>query len=318
METSQGAILKKLLGSSEFISGQKLASELTISRAAISKAVKELISQGFEIEAISNRGYKLISYENVISSPLIEGLLLEKGVELEAFHFKSIGSTNSWAKEHVERFKELTLVVSEEQTAGRGRFNRAFYSPQGSGIYMSLVIKNRMMVENVQITCAAAVAVRRALVNLFAVECGIKWVNDIYLNSKKVCGILTEGTLDMESGSLSSVVVGIGINLTTDSFPSEVSEIAGAVANGKKVNRARVVCEVISELIHILKSESVESFMTEYRKHSLILGKMVRVKKGCEEFAGKAVDIDMQGELTILKSDGGLEHFNSGEVSVKL
>ncbi|MEG1870124.1 MAG: biotin--[acetyl-CoA-carboxylase] ligase, partial [Oscillospiraceae bacterium] len=196
------------------VSGQQLANELGVSRSAVWKAIKALETDGYAIEAVTNKGYLLASSNDLISAEGINNYLAAQYKKLPITALKTVSSTNTHARMMAANgAKHGTIVVSEEQTNGKGRMGRTFFSPEGSGIYMSIILRPNTHTTNaVFITTAAAVAVCRAIAKLTVAKPTIKWVNDIILRDKKICGILTEAVTDFENGMVESVVVGIGIN----------------------------------------------------------------------------------------------------------
>ena len=217
------------------ISGQELADILSVSRTAVWKAINLLKDEGYPIEAASNKGYSLSVSSDFLSSEGIRLFLNEEYKNIPITVYKTIESTNSEAKLlAVQNAEHGTIVVSEEQTKGRGRFGRDFFSPSDSGIYMSIILKPKLNMENaVLITTAAAVAICDAIEKFTNKVSRIKWVNDIFIGDRKVCGILTEAVTNFESGMMESVIVGIGINVKTknEDFPLELQDTAGSIFN---------------------------------------------------------------------------------------
>jgi len=224
-------------------------------------------------------------------------------------------STNNLAKDLALKGEESgTVVIAEYQTGGKGRMGRAFFSPEGKGIYMSVILKP----ENpLLITSFAAVAVARAVKNICNLDVRIKWVNDVYSNGKKLCGILTEGVY--EKNQLKYAVLGIGINVKKTDFPEEISHIATAVENetGTDVSREALLAEIVNELDKLYKTYTDGHFLEEYRRLSCVTGKDIKVIRGDEVFYAKALGIDKKGGLVIEK-DGRTEVLYSGEISIRL
>ncbi len=216
--------------------------------------------------------------------------------------FDSIDSTNSYAKRTVT--SAPALIVANSQTLGRGRLGKSFYSPAGSGIYMTLVIADPASPEYV--TIAAAVAAARVIGRLSGKNVGIKWVNDIFAYGKKVSGILCEKTED-------KVIIGIGINLTTAVFPDEISDIAGSLS--VSCDRNAVVAELVAELMTVIKMPP-EDITAEYKSHLFILGQSIRYTKDGEEKTAVAKDINEYGNL-IVEQDGVTDVLSSGEITLK-
>lgn len=298
--------------SSEYISGEELAHSLGKSRTAVWKAIKSLQADGYRIDAVTNRGYMLDADNDILNAQEIKKSL---SFDCRVEYYKTLDSTNNVAKRIIaEGEDDVLLVVGEEQTAGRGRQGKSFYSPGGTGIYMSLVVHPMIELQNaVTATTAAAVAVCRAIESLTDKKPMIKWVNDVYLNGKKICGILTEAVTDFETQTVSSIIIGIGINLTTKDFPCDVQNASCLNAD---VKRAELIGAVANELNHIVNSGYGE-FMEYYRAHSLVVGEdIVFIKNGVSTSA-RAVGIDDFGGLEVELADGTHYTLRSGEITVR-
>ena len=298
--------------SSEYISGEELAHSLGKSRTAVWKAIKSLQADGYRIDAVTNRGYMLDADNDILNAQEIKKSL---SFDCRVEYYKTLDSTNNVAKRIIaEGEDDVLLVVGEEQTAGRGRQGKSFYSPGGTGIYMSLVVHPMIELQNaVTATTAAAVAVCRAIESLTDKKPMIKWVNDVYLNGKKICGILTEAVTDFETQTVSSIIIGIGINLTTKDFPCDVQNASCLNAD---VKRAELIGAVANELNRIVNSGSGE-FMEYYRAHSLVVGEdIVFIKSGVATSA-RAVGIDDFGGLEVELADGTHYTLRSGEITVR-
>lgn len=303
------------------ISGQELAEKLGVSRTAVWKAINSLKNEGFLIEGVSNKGYSLAVSSDLLSSEGICLYLENEYKNIPITVYKTINSTNTEAKLMImNNAVHGTVIISEEQLSGRGRMGRAFYSPSQSGIYMSIILKpNLSSNDSILITTAVAVAVSLAIEKVTGVVTKIKWVNDIYLNDKKICGILTEAVTDMESGTINSVVVGIGINVKTEVFPKEIENIAGSILKTKenKFIRNQLAAEIINNILSILSDISSRKFIELYKERSMILGERVRYCKDNQWYEGYAQDIDTNGGLIIFHDDGHKEILNSGEITVR-
>ena len=298
--------------SSEYISGEELAHSLGKSRTAVWKAIKSLQADGYRIDAVTNRGYMLDADNDILNAQEIKKSL---SFDCRVEYYKTLDSTNNVAKRIIaEGEDDVLLVVGEEQTAGRGRQGKSFYSPGGTGIYMSLVVHPMIELQNaVTATTAAAVAVCRAIESLTDKKPMIKWVNDVYLNGKKICGILTEAVTDFETQTVSSIIIGIGINLTTKDFPRDVQNASCLNAD---VKRAELIGAVANELNRIVNSGYGE-FMEYYRAHSLVVGEdIVFIKNGVSTSA-RAVGIDDFGGLEVKLADGTRYTLRSGEITVR-
>ena len=298
--------------SSEYISGEELAHSLGKSRTAVWKAIKSLQADGYRIDAVTNRGYMLDADNDILNAQEIKKSL---SFDCRVEYYKTLDSTNNVAKRIIaEGEDDVLLVVGEEQTAGRGRQGKSFYSPGGTGIYMSLVVHPMIELQNaVTATTAAAVAVCRAIESLTDKKPMIKWVNDVYLNGKKICGILTEAVTDFETQTVSSIIIGIGINLTTKYFPRDVQNASCLNAD---VKRAELIGAVANELNRIVNSGYGE-FMEYYRAHSLVVGEdIVFIKNGVSTSA-RAVGIDDFGGLEVELADGTHYTLRSGEITIR-
>ena len=216
------------------VSGARLAEELGVTRNAVWKAVEALRAEGYVIDAATNRGYRLAQENDLLSPASIERFLPD-GHPFGITVRKRVDSTNAEARRRaLEGAPEGAVVVAEEQTAGRGRLGRTFYSPAGAGVYLSVVLRPRLQADAAQyLTCAAAVSCAQAIEAVTGEEALIKWVNDIFCRGRKVAGILTEGVVDMESGRFEYAVLGMGVNVRVPAsgFPSEIADVAGAVCD---------------------------------------------------------------------------------------
>lgn len=314
-------ILTELENNTEaYLSGQYLAEKFGVSRNAVWKAVNQLKADGYIIDSVQNKGYSMSSASDVLSADKIKDKMTsDLAKEIKIFIFDSIDSTNNEAKRMVaDGFRQFGLIISNEQTNGRGRLGRNFYSPKNTGIYMSFVFHpNAEISSAVSVTTAASVAVVRAVEKLTNIKPQIKWVNDVYINSKKICGILTEAITDFESGLTQSVIVGIGINLTTGDFPAEISDKATSI-NFSGLSRNDLIAAVSDEMANICSDINNHSYIDDYRSHSLIIGKRIDYYKNNIKFSGLAIDIDDNGGLAVRTDNGPIEILHSGEITVRL
>lgn len=258
---------------------------------------------------------------NILSAEKIRDNLKTEYQEIGISVFDCIDSTNDEAKRQWKKTKTAPAIyVSDEQTAGRGRRGRSFYSPGGTGIYMSLLLQPENGLEDaVHITTAAAVVVAKALKQYLGAEVGIKWVNDLYFKNKKVCGILTEAVMEANPAETPAVVVGIGINLSTEVFPEELQGIAGGFgAVADVVERNELVARIVNGLLDFAKDLSDCSFVDEYREMSVVLGKEIRYNEGDALIRARALDIDSEGGLMVELADGSVKVLKTGEITVRL
>ncbi len=318
-------VLKLLEGNRERdLSGQDIAESLGVTRAAVWKAVKSLKEEGYQVDAANNRGYRLTEDSDVLSAEGIRLHLSEKYNDREIHVCKCVDSTNMEVKRRaLEGAADGLVILAEEQTAGRGRLGRSFFSPSGTGIYMSILFRpsSEISQDVVMITTAASVAVCRGIRRVLGEEPEIKWVNDVYLHGKKICGILTEAVSDFESGQIDTVVVGIGINYHSphEGFPEELQERAGVVCHTeKKIPRNELAAAVINELYELYEDLSDKTYMEDYKKWSNVLGKEIRFSSGTDWEYATAVDIDENGGLVIEKKNGGRQVLRTGEITLRV
>lgn len=306
------------------VSGEALAAELKVSRAAVWKAVRVLQKEGYQIVSGKNRGYTLCAEDNRIFSEGIRLSLPERyrdsGIEV----LPVVDSTNTYAKKEVlsgllERIPSgRAILAANRQTAGKGRLGRSFYSPADTGIYMTLVLRAGGRMENfLPVTVAAAVAVCRMIEALTEETPKIKWVNDVWLGSRKVCGILTEGISNFETGVLDAAIVGIGINVSTEqeSFPKEVEQVAVSLKSAH-AGRNQMIARTAAELFDLFSDLKAPALMEEYRRRSLILGREIYWDGQDGRQYGTAVEINDAGNL-LVETQAGQILLNSGEVSIR-
>ncbi|MBQ7203841.1 MAG: biotin--[Eubacterium sp.] len=312
--TTKEKVLKKLISAqNEFVSGEELADSLGLSRASVWKAIKTLQSEGFTIDAVTNKGYRLNSDHDILTTQTISNAL--NNSDIEVYHYKTIDSTNNEAKRLLATgTRKILLITADEQTEGRGRQGKSFYSPANTGIYMSLVLHPMIKLENSVIsTTAAAVAVCRAIELLTDKKPLIKWVNDVYLDDKKICGILTEALTDFETQIVTSLVLGIGINMNTESFPSDVENASSLEAD---ISRNELIAAIINEIFKIMDAHS-KDFIEYYREHSLIIGKRINFIKNGVVTPAKALNIDENGALVVQLDNGDITTLSSGEITIR-
>lgn len=316
-------ILELLRRQEGFLSGEDIGRELSITRAAVWKGIKKLREEGYEIEAVTNRGYRLTNPETMYNKRELEQGLKTKTMGQSIYFYEETDTTNNRARElALEGAPEGTLVVAEKQTAGRGRRGKVWKSPLGTGIWMSLVLRPQIMpAEASVLTLLCGLATAEAIEAETGLSAGIKWPNDILINGKKAVGILTE--MDCEMSEVHFVIPGIGINVNTASFPPEIADIATSLylECGKTVSRRRLVHKVLERLEEhyetFLRTGSFTAMLEDYRKHCITLGKEVHVL-GREPFFAEALDITPEGELLVRRADNGKEEVVfSGEVSIR-
>ena len=308
-----------------FISGEDIAKKLFVTRAAVWKGIKALEKDGHEIEAVTNRGYRLKEkQESIAADKIVERLAELTETAPKLFIYDEVGSTNdealAYAKEHP---CEEAVFIAGRQTNGRGRRGREFYSPKDTGLYMSFLIYPKAdFSEAALYTCMTAVALCKSIKAALGINTQIKWVNDIFLGDKKVSGILTEGIASVEDMSLSHVVIGAGVNVYDpyEGFPGKLKDIAGHLLNDRQTDAREKLCATfIAELLSYIKGDHPD-FVQEYRVLSMLIGKYVRVETFKENAKAKyalVTGIDDNCGLMVRYDDGHEETLSSGEVSVK-
>lgn len=316
-------ILRLLRSADGYISGQELCNRFGVSRTAVWKAINQLKEAGYEIEAQQNKGYRLMAAPDLMTEAEIKSLMHTEWVAKEVLYFDTIDSTNTKAQELAEKgYPSGTLVVADKQESGKGRRGRSWVSPSGTGIFMTLMIKPDINPNNASmLTLVAALAVAKAITSVTGEEAMIKWPNDIVVNSKKVCGILTE--MNAQFDYINHIVVGIGINVHNESFPEEISQMASSLmieAGGKRFHRAQIIAETMSYFEQyydtFLKTQNLSALVREYDELLVNRNKSVRVLDPKEPFDGKAMGITPKGEL-IVDTWESRKLVSSGEVSVR-
>jgi len=316
-------ILRLLRSADGYISGQELCNRFGVSRTAVWKAINQLKEAGYEIEAQQNKGYRLMAAPDLMTEAEIKSLMHTDWVAKEVLYFDTIDSTNIKAQELAEKgYQSGTLVVADKQESGKGRRGRSWVSPSGTGIFMTLMIKPDINPNNASmLTLVAALAVAKAITSVTGEKAMIKWPNDIVVNSKKVCGILTE--MNAQFDYINHIVVGIGINVHNESFPEEISQMASSLmieAGGKRFHRAQIIAETMSYFEQyydtFLKTQDLSALVREYDELLVNRNKSVRVLDPKEPFDGKAMGITPKGEL-IVDTWESRKLVSSGEVSVR-
>lgn len=307
----------------EPVSGEVLASEIGVSRNSIWKAVTALKDEGYEIEGRQKRGY-VLSESDVLSADEIKRYLNNPHCSSKIIIYDTVDSTNNAAKRYAAENSGGDVFdrvfIAKEQTAGKGRLGRSFYSPLGSGLYISFLLRPGIMTESaVMLTTAASVAVCEAIAAAIGEKTEIKWVNDVYCRGKKICGILTEAVSDIESGSVESVVIGIGVNISTTDFPDDLGKVAGSLDSTDADIRSRLAAEIINQIDKIVCGEILEhgdyGYIKKYKERSMVLGKDIRIVNTDE--SAHVIDIDERGGL-VVETESGIRTISTGEISIRL
>lgn len=310
-------ILERLVNNKGMrISGEQLAGDFSVSRTTIWKHIKALRDEGYMIDSSTNLGYSLTGSPDILTPGEISAGINVKIIGKEIKYFKEIDSTNMAAREMAASMDEGTVVIAESQTAGRGRLGRKWISPEG-GIWLSIILKPRIQpVHAPRITLLAGVSVAKA-VRTLDLPAKIKWPNDILINGRKVCGILTE--IGAEADLIEYIIVGIGIdaNVDIDSFPEEIRDSSTSLMKetGKKINRVDFVRRLLEEFDAIylkFQKEDYPPILEEWRKLSATIGEWVKITTQSRSIYGEAVGIDNEGSLILETGDGHLEKVVAG------
>ena len=306
------------------ISGERLAGILNVSRNAVWKAVKELEKEGYSIEAVTNKGYRLSDQNDIVSIQGIKPFLSPQS-KLYAENikiYKTLESTNKTAKEMaVAGAEHGTVIIADSQTKGRGRYSRSYFSPSG-GLYMSIILRPEVLnFENpTSVTAFAAVAVCEAIESISEKTPKIKWVNDVLIDEKKVCGILTEAVTDFESGSLDWIVLGIGINvyIKTEDFPDDLQTSATSIFPNEKMFgvRNKLSAEIINRILGYDITPREAEIFRKYKNRLAMLGNQVTVIQNKNEYKATVIDIDAVGHLVVKNENGEIITVSSGEIRV--
>ncbi len=308
-----------------YCSGQSMSRALGLSRAAVWKAIDALRQEGYRISSVPHRGYRLEQAPDLLSAGELTGALSDCVLGQNVICLDSVDSTNNYAKKLGDQgAPHGTVVVTDHQTTGRGRRGNSFLSPAGKGLYLSVLLRPQLPpAEVVNLTAWIAVAVCDAVEQVIGERPGIKWTNDLILRQKKLCGILTEMSLEAETGELQYVVAGIGLNVSHSDadFGTEVSQLAISLeqALGRKIRRIDLAAAVVRALDRMMADfpHQKAAYLERYRNHCLTLGREVRlIRKGEAQIAfAQAIDEDFA--LVVRHSDGTTETVTAGDVSVR-
>ncbi|MBO0431352.1 biotin--[acetyl-CoA-carboxylase] ligase [Enterococcus sp. DIV0660C] len=316
---TKDTVLRLLKNSTTFLSGEKIAQELQLSRTSVWKAIKELEKAGYQFEH-GPIGYRYLP-SDVLDATEIKQELQNDQPRLHVKTMTTSQSTMQDAKLAAAKgTDDPTLFVADMQENARGRFGRPFFAEPGRGIYMSLLLHpNQEFDELPQYTLVAASACAKAIEKLTGVSTQIKWVNDIYVNGKKICGILSEAISDMESGRISHVIIGMGINfsLPQNEFPQEIQQKATSIfPDGHAlITRNQLIIEIWKELFTYLREPANKEYLSFYRKKSFVLGKQVSFTQKGTTYHGVAKSITDTGEL-VVQTPQELKVLSSGEISL--
>ncbi len=318
----QKKILDILLNSNHFISGQEISDMLGVSRQAVWKAVNSLREEGYEIESVTSKGYRLVSSPAHLNEKRLKSLLKTKIIGKNLIVLDSVGSTNDYLKRlGSEGCENGTVAAAREQTKGKGRLGRQWQTKKDDGIAFSVLLKPNISPSEVSsVTPLAGLAVCKALREFTGLDCFIKWPNDVIVGNKKLVGILTE--MSAEFDAVEYVIPGIGINVSHTSFPDEIAYKATSILleTGRHIDQNELLACVLLHLENEFLKTNLEltpSVKEEYTKMCATIGREVTFKRGTRRISGTAVGISDKGELEVMLSDGTICVVNSGEVTVQ-
>ena len=305
----------------EFISGEELSKKLGISRTAIWKHIRILRSQGYNIESVNKKGYRLVDEPTDLLNPQnIYRNLKTKFIGKNVLHFETIDSTNDYAKKIGNELRDGSVIISEEQTKGKGRLGRVWESKAGEGIWMSIILKPNIIPNKAPfITLIAGASIVKAL-NILGVDAKIKWPNDITINNKKLSGILTELSAEIER--VNYIVVGIGMNVKDTDFEEELKDKATSLyKENYNVSRIDIVKEILCQFeklyLDYIEKDDKKEVLDICRQYSAIINKEIYVLKNDQKELVDCIGINEEGNLIIKNKDGNLEEIMSGEVSIR-
>lgn len=317
-------VLRALRSTEEYVSGQQLCEALGVSRTSVWKSINSLREDGYQIDAIPNKGYKIIGSPDSIAKEEIASRLHTKRIGKEIYYFSKIDSTNQYAKKLGEEgAPDGTIVIADEQTKGKGRSGRHWVTPPGSAIAFTILLRPKLPPASISmVTLVKGLAVCNAIRELYHLPVGIKWPNDVVIDGRKICGILTE--MSAEVDGVHYIVIGTGINTNVDSFPDEIKDVATSlkIQLGRPVDRAEVLVRVIEffeEYYEKFEEDGdLRRLQDTYNEELLNMNEGVRVLDPKGEYTGVALGIDPEGQLLVKRDDTGeIVKVWSGEVSVR-
>lgn len=318
MNSTKQYVLQQLIRKQDnWVSGDYLASQLEVSRESIWKAINTLKRNGNQIISRKNLGYKYLgnSFLDADTINFYSNQQFEENIHV----FGETTSTQDIAKEFLSthHVTEPVIFIANHQTKGYGRRGRSFYSPPETGLYFSVILPNptNELFQVGLLTTSMSVVIAKVLESFYPdKEFQLKWVNDIYLDNHKVAGIITEAVLDLESNSAANFIMGVGINLTTQKFPTDLSTVARGIEPNAEINRNQLAAILIQQVIENASDYTNPKLLNEYRRRSLILERQVTLQLGSNSIQGLAQQIEEDGGLVIKDNQGKLRTFKSGEV----
>lgn len=322
MKTKILTILKER---NSYVSGQELCEQFKVSRTAIWKVIKQLKEKGYKIESVSNRGYYLMEYPDIVTEEEIGSSIKTQWIGKKVKFYNELDSTNLEAKRLADNDNDETngmLIVAEKQNAGRGRRGKQWITPSGTGIWMSLILKPDIEPDCASmLTLIVALATAKSIFSFTGLNTFIKWPNDVIINGKKVCGILTE--MNSERDYIHYIVIGIGINTNIKEFPDEIKAVATSlfIEGNQTFQRSSLIAELLKEFEYyyekFLQKRNLTDIIVEYNEKLISKNKEVKIIEQKEEWIGTSLGIDEKGRLLVKLSNGEEKKIVSGEVSVR-
>lgn len=321
---TKDAVLTILRNENNYISGEKISKVLGVSRAAVNASVKTLRAEGYEILSSTNKGYYLNAVPDCLTANELSAYLGEQRMQ-SVLCVDSVDSTNNKMRElALSGAPDGQIVVADEQLNGRGRRGREFLSPKEKGIYLSMLFRPKSLPENmIEITAWTAVAVNNAIQSVCGIRAGIKWVNDLVMDRRKLCGILTEMSVESESGYVQYIIIGVGINVNEkeNDFPKEIRDIATSLSmeTNADYSRAQIAAGIIKELDLIRRAwpQKKQTYLELYKKDNITIGREISIVRNAEVKQGIATSIGEDFSLNICYKDGSYENISSGEIRIR-
>ena len=315
-------VLGYLRSQSDYVSGEEISKSLGVTRASVWKIINKLKDEGYEIESSTKKGYKLIETPNVITREEVLNIITTKSLGRDIRYFKEIDSTNEEVK-RIARAGEVegVTVIADKQTAGKGRLGRSWDSPSGNSIFMSILLRPQIRPDKAsQITLMAGLAMCEAICLVTGLDAKIKWPNDIVVSGKKVCGILTEMSAEMDG--INYIVVGIGVNVNNTDFPGNLSYATSLKLEGQKEYQRREIIKVFLEKFEpyymaYKEVPTLEMIIPIYKRYCITLADKVKIIDSIKEYVATPLDINVDGSLVVKTEDGEINTILSGEVSVR-
>lgn len=315
-------ILDFLKQNNDYMSGEQISNKIGVTRAAVWKGIKKLQEEGYVIDSRTKVGYKLIEEPDIVTKSALMPILKENKLVKEIHYKDELDSTNQFAKELArEGASEGTIVIADSQTSGKGRLGRTWISPPKTGIWLSLILRPKIKPQYAgELTLLSGLCMCEAIHNITGLQTHIKWPNDVVVNGKKVCGILTEMSAEIEM--VNHVVIGVGVNVNQKNFEEELPYATSLNIEGKTTYRRSMIVKEFMDIFEIAyekykESESLVEFLPRYENKCITLGKEVKIIEGGKEIIAKAVRVVENGNLIVLLPDGQEKQVYAGEVSVR-